>query len=171
LDGSVNKGKSKKAKMLIRYTKNLGKYDDFECFLSDGRTHKVQMPKIGSLPHDLVHFVVEKELKMTNGFYAHVEKGLVEGYYLKTERSENPEQSAIDAQHAESVVECFQAEFVSGNQSAEDFQYFVNVTCEARKIPHFPIKAEEIERIRKGLFKLNERWEAVKIGETLELEY
>jgi hypothetical protein len=157
--------------MLIRYTNNLGKYDDLECFLSDGTTHKVKMPKIGSLPHDLVHFVVEKELNMKNGFYAHVEKGLVEGYYLKSEKSENPQQSAIDTQHAESVVECFQAEFVSGNQSPSDFQYFVDVTCKARNIPHFLIDADAIERIRKGLLDLNERWNAVKIGETLELEF
>jgi hypothetical protein len=157
--------------MLIRYTKKSGKYDDFECVRDDGSTHKVQMPKIGNLPHDLVHFVVEKELKMTNGFYAHVQKGLIDGYYLKTETAENPEQSVIDAKHAESVVECFQAELVSGNQSPEDFQYFVNVTCEARKIPRFEVSAEQIERIRRGISELNERWNAVEIGKTLELEF
>jgi hypothetical protein len=137
----------------------------------DGSKHKVQMPKIGSLPHDLVHFVVEKELNLENGFYAHVKKGLVDGYYLKAEKSENPEQSAIDAQHAESIVECFQAEFVSGAQSPEDFQYFLNVTCEARKIPLFLITAEQIKQIRAGLLEMDERWNAVKIGETLELEF
>ena len=157
--------------MKIFYTKNLGKYDDFVCVREDGTTHQVQMPKIGSLPHDLVHFVVEKELAMESGFYAHVEKGLIDGYYLKTETAENPEQSAIDAKHAESIVECFQAEFVSGAQSPEDFQYFLNVTCEERKIPHFQITGEQIERIRKGLLSMNERWDAVKIGETLELEF
>ncbi len=157
--------------MLIRYTKNLGKYDDFECVRDDGSTHKVKMPKIGSLPHDLVHFVVEKELGMTNGFYAHVQKGLIDGYYLKTETAENREQSTIDAKHAESVVECFQAEAVSGNQSPEDFQYFVNVTCEARKIPHFEISTEQIERIRQGVSELYKRWNAVEIGDTLELEF
>lgn len=157
--------------MLIRYTKQLGKYDDFECVLDNGTTNKVKMPKIGSLPHDLVHYVVEKELNLDNGFYAHVEKGLIEGYYLKSERCENPEKSAIDAQQAESLVECFQAESVSGYQTPEDFQYFLDVTCDARKIPHFQINAEQIKRIREGILRLNERWNSVKIGETLELEF
>jgi hypothetical protein len=155
----------------ILYTKQLGKYDDFECVLDDGTSNKVKMPKIGSLPHDLVHYVVETELNLDNGFYAHVKKGLIEGYYLKSERCENPEQSAIDAQQAESLVECFQAEWVSGYQTPEDFQYFLDVTCDARKIPHFTINEEEIERIREGILKLNERWNTVKIGETLELKF
>jgi hypothetical protein len=69
------------------------------------------------------------------------------------------------------VVECFQAEFVSGNQPPEDFRYFVNVTCEARKIPYFNIFDDQIDRIRTELFELNKRWNAVAVGDTLELEF
>ena len=129
------------------------------------------MPKIGSLPHDIVHFVVEKELRMENGFYAHVEKGLIDGYFLKTETAENPEQSSIDAKHAESLVECFQAEFNSGFQSPQYFQEILNVTCSARNIPDFNISAEQIGRIRVSLNKMNEIWNKTEIGETLELRY
>ena len=157
--------------MLVRYTKKFGKYDEFVCVRNDGSVHSVMMPKIGSLPHDIVHFVVEKELRMENGFYAHVEKGLIEGYFLKTETAENPEQSSIDAKHAESLVECFQAEFNSGNQSPQYFQEILNVTCSARNIPDFKISAEQIGRIRVSLNEMNEIWNKIKIGETLELEY
>jgi hypothetical protein len=157
--------------VIVRYSKGLGKYDEFECLREDGSVHKVLMPKIGSLPHDLVHFVVEKELKMENGFYAHVEKGLIDGYYLKTERTENPEQSAIDAQHAESLVECFQAEFVSGFQTPEYFQEILNVTCSARNIPDYPILLWQIEKIRLSLREMSEHWNSIKISETLELEF
>jgi hypothetical protein len=155
----------------VQYTKKLGKYDEFKCIRDDGSIHLVMMPKIGSLPHDLVHFVVEKELSMENGFYVHVEKGLIDGYYLKLEEAENPEQSSIDAQHAESLVECFQAEFNSGFQTPQYFQEILNVTCSARKIPNLDISAEQINRIRVSLEEMNARWNAVKINETLELEF
>jgi hypothetical protein len=155
----------------VQYTKKVGKYDELRCVRDDNSVHSAAMPKIGSLPHDLVHFVIEKQLELNNGFYAHVEKGLINGYYLKTESAENPEKSAVDAQHAESLVECFQAEFVSGYQTPEYFQEILNVTCSARNIPAFIISAEQISNIRVLLDEMNNRWNKINIGETIELHF
>jgi hypothetical protein len=158
-------------KVKVQYTKKSGKYDEFKCIRKDGSIHAVMMPKIGSLPHDLVHFVVEKELKMENGLYAHVEKKLIDGYYLKLETAKNAEQSAIDTKYAESLVECFQAEFNSGNQTPQYLQEILNVTCSARHISHFEITPQQIEKIRTSLDEMNQIWSKIKIGQMLELEF
>lgn len=46
--------------MQLSFHKRAGKYDDLLIERADGTTEAIQCPKQGMIPHDMVHYAVEK---------------------------------------------------------------------------------------------------------------
>ena len=46
--------------MKLSFHKRAGKYDDLRIARADGSTEAIQCPKQGMIPHDMVHYAVEK---------------------------------------------------------------------------------------------------------------
>ena len=60
--------------LLLRFTKGGGKTDLMEVIREDGSAERVDCPKQGIIPHDMVHFAVEDVLHV-RGFIGRVAEG------------------------------------------------------------------------------------------------
>ncbi len=159
--------------MLIRFTKFAGKQDWLECWRDNGSSTQWPMPKQGILPHDFVHYIVEDTLNLKRGFYGIMANAVV------IPKSSPPWDVAefmlgdsMEALQAESLVECFQAELWNENQPGENFQDMLQVTCEKREIPTpQEITEADLDQVRVRLHHFRHRWEALGIGESIEVQF
>src|SRR6185369_2736197 len=96
--------------MRLTFTKRDGKYDDLSIERSDGLRETIRCPKQGIIPHDMVHYAVERTLAH-GGFLGLVADGQAAVFATAGGDSEE----AI-----ERLVESFQAEMWGGRVPAED---------------------------------------------------
>ncbi|MFO1516919.1 MAG: hypothetical protein U1F22_08345 [Lysobacterales bacterium] len=146
--------------MKLIFTKGAGKYDLMDVQRDDGSFEQVACPKQGIIPHDMVHYAVEHTLQ-ARGFLARVGEGESADFRMTA-------QAESDA--VERLVEVFQGDAWSGGgSSAADLLAMYQVTCRARECPQLPLGAAEVEAVRSVIRALGERWQAVAVGEALEL--
>lgn len=147
--------------MRIVFTKGSGKYDRMEVFRQGGAPERVDCPKQGIIPHDMVHYAVEHTLQ-TRGFLGRVKDGEDAGFQMKPE-------AHSDA--VERLVEVFQGDAWSGGtSSAADMIDMYRVTCLARECPALPIDESAIDDVRLAITELSARWQALPVGGALQLE-
>lgn len=159
--------------MKIRFTKCSGPQDWMECIRDDGTSTRCPMPKQGILPHDFVHYVVEDMLNLGRGFHGILAMGI--GF----PRSAPPWDAAefevgdlTEALQAESLVECFQAEMWNGFDVSESFWEILQITCSQRSVSAPKnITDNDLQKVRSRLQAYSEEWNALAIGETLEVVF
>ena len=105
------------------------------CIRDDGSQTSSVLPEHGILPHDLIHYVVEKHFKMDGAFYAQVKAGANINFSLEHNQASRSVGDKLQSWQTESLVEALQALMWSGNYSYTDFSYLVEQACQARKIP------------------------------------
>ena len=146
--------------MQLIFTKRAGKYDRLEIRRPAGAAETIDCPKQGILPHDMVHYAVERTLQ-ARGFLTRVKEG------------EAAELTMLAEDHSDGVerlVEVIQADQWSGAGSGtEDLLALYQVSCSARGCTPLPVGPEAIHAIRAEIASLGERWDAVAVGGTLEL--
>src|SRR6185437_7459622 len=94
-----------------------GKYDRLRV-IRDGKAEEILCPKIGGIPHDMVHFAIENVMGRA-GAGATLDQRMV---------------STIESDQMERLVEVLQADRLSGYPSAADMIDMYRVTCEARGV-------------------------------------
>src|SRR5512147_1086201 len=100
-----------------------GKYDRLRV-IRDGKAEEIACPKIGGIPHDMVHFAVENTM-MKRGYLRRVAAGEGLSFRMKTD---------IESDQMERLVEVMQADASSGYPPAADMIDMYRVTCEARGV-------------------------------------
>lgn len=147
--------------MKLVFTKGSGKYDLMEVFRQGDEPERVECPKQRIIPHDMVHYAVEKALE-TRGFLGRVKDGESAGFQMKPE---------AESDAVERLVEVFQGdEWSGGTSSAADMIDMYRVTCEARECPALQVDEAAIEAVRSTLAELTTRWQAIPVGGALLLE-
>ncbi len=147
--------------MKIVFTKGSGKYDLMEVFRQNGPAARVECPKQGIIPHDMVHYAVEHTLQ-ARGFLGRVKAGEAAGFQMKPE-------ARSDA--IERLVEVFQGDAWSGGKSSgADIIDMYRVTCFARECPAWPLDEAAIQAVRHAMASLSAQWQAVQPGGALHLE-
>lgn len=121
--------------------------------------------------HDLTHFAVETVLEHRKGFFGLIAQGWTfEDFGEKFDKKNWPS----DADSSELIVGLFDAENSSEAQwSAEEFNLHAREFMRqlgAGEIGDV-IDQEQVERVRARIGELMKRWERVKPGGTLELEF
>ena len=149
------------AGMRLTFTKRDGKHDDLTVERADGPAEKVQNPKQGIIPHDMVHYAIESTLAH-RGFLGLVASG--EAAAFETQGGESEE--AI-----ERLVESFQAEMWGGRVPADELLATYALACETRGHPAVPVSEEDVESIRKRLDELTAQWAAVPVNQSLTVEF
>ena len=110
------------------------KYDRLRCVRDDGSETTVAMPRQGTLPHDLVHAVVESALGFSDGFIGLVAKGADIAFLSKSFHEYiDPVRHAQGAQ-AESAVESLQSQLWSGVFDEGAFRYGLETACAMRGV-------------------------------------
>ena len=146
--------------MKLIFTKGSGQYDCMDMVRADGVTERVDCPKQGIIPHDMVHYAVEHTLQR-RGFLGRVKKGEVAGFKMKAEE---------ESDSVERLVEVFQGDaWSNGRTPAAEMIDLYGVTCSARGCPALPVDEKAIESVRETIADLTRQWDVVPVGGSLVL--
>ena len=154
--------------------------DDIFVTRDDGTTEHSTFPKKGIVPHDAVHFFVEKALGLTNAFWGMVANGTpIEDIqeiakaagHASASRATKPEPHIIELLQAERIVECFEADMWSDPADNETFIAVINSACASSHVPAPTVSSQQIEAVRSELQALLATWKETEIGGTITLEW
>jgi hypothetical protein len=145
--------------MEFTFTKGSGKYDQMRV-VRGGVAEIVDCPKQRIIPHDMVHYAVERTLQK-RGFLGRVRDGEPANFQVVPE---------AESDGIERLVEVFQGDAWSGgNSSPEDMLDLYRVTCTARECPALPVTADDIVSVRAKVSELDAQWQALAVGESMSL--
>ncbi|MFO1011141.1 MAG: hypothetical protein U1F29_13845 [Planctomycetota bacterium] len=153
----------------IELKKGRGGPDSLACVRADGSRTWERVQAAIAL-HDLVHFVVEREFRWTDGFYGLVASGWSITDFYDKEKARTLPPGALRAEH---MVAFFWRELGGQEEPGlADFHAAIdaqNAKEPALALPH-PTQAQ-VERVRREVRDLASRWRAVAAGKTLALEF
>jgi len=148
------------------------KHDRLRCVRDDGSETAVSMPRQGTLPHDLVHAVVESALGFSDGFIGLVAKGADIAFLSKSFHEHiDPARHAQGVQ-AESAVESLQGQLWSGRFDEEAFRYGLETACAMRgvAVPELAgcdLRGAMFERVQ----ALHAEWQAIPSHQEWQLRF
>lgn len=162
--------------MMISITKGAAT-DTIVVRRGDGSMVQTSFPHKGPVPHDAVHFFVELELGIQDGFW-----GLVAGGrhpdeigamakaagHASASRRRSPDPYFVPAIQAERIVECFEADLWGGGSDPQTFSSLLEAGCQQSLVPSFPIGASGLARVRRRLGDFRDEWLALPQGSTRE---
>ena len=137
-----------------------GKYDRLRVERG-ASVEEIACPKIGGIPHDMVHFAVENVMQ-GEGFLRRVAGGEALSFRMAAN---------VTSDQMERLVEVLQADAISGYPSAADLIDMYCVTCDARGVEPYPVTEADIEALREEMARLSQLWAATPAGDTLALEF
>ena len=146
--------------MRLTFTKRDGKHDDLVIERDGCDPEKITNPKQGIIPHDMVHFGVERVLSHRD-FLSLVAEG--QGAVFATAGGES--EDAV-----ERLVESFQAEMWGGRVPADELLATYHIACEARGHRAVPVSETDVDAVRARLDELSAQWAAVPVNGSLALE-
>lgn len=148
--------------MKLVFTKGPAKFDFMDVWRDGHAVERVDCPKQGIIPHDMVHYAVEYTLQ-TRGFLARIKAGEAAGFNMAAE---------VESDSVERLVEVFQGdEWSGGSTPAADLMAMYRLTCEARKCPPLALDEASIMAVRAAIGELGLRWRALPVGGSLELPF
>jgi len=163
-----------KSPLIIRIKKGKDGSGALSCQRPDGSiVYQRQNPRQAGffVRHDLTHLAVETVLHHRKGFFGLIAAGWsFEDFGKKWDKKKYPS----DADPSELIVGLFDAENTSEAQwSAEEFNLHAKEFMRQRGADEIGevIDQEQVERVRARIGELMKRWERVKLGGTLELEF
>ena len=146
--------------MDICFTKGSGKYDEMRVTRDSGVSETIACPKQRIIPHDMVHYVVESTLQK-RGFLSRVRNGEAANFRMAAES---------ESDGVERLVEAIQGDAWSGGNSApQEVLDLYLVTCVARECPPLPVGTADIDAIRATMQKLDAHWQALDVGQSMDL--
>jgi len=146
--------------MQLVFIKGAGKHDRMEIARGDGAVERIDCPRQGIIPHDMVHYAVESTLEK-RGFLARVREG---------ERADMRMRGEAESDGVERLVEVIQGDAWSGGASdAATMLDLYRVTCDARACPMLDVDPGDIEAIRARMAELTAQWNALAVGQSLSL--
>jgi hypothetical protein len=137
-----------------------GKYDRL-VVRRDGRSEEIVCPKVGGIPHDMVHFAVENVMAK-HGFLRRVAKGETLAFRMKPD---------IESDQMERLVEVMQADAISGYPATAEMIDMYRVTCEARGVAPYPVSEADIAGLRAEMTRLSQLWNETAPGASLTLRF
>jgi hypothetical protein len=121
----------------------------------------IDCPKQGIIPHDLIHYAIEKVLKL-RGFVRLVSEGRPQAELRNAD---------YDGLLGEALTETLQAEMWSGGEPDDDaFLQMLADTMAARGQTLRPVAVELIDKIRAEIKTLTDAWNGVTPYKTLVVE-
>ncbi len=143
---------------------------------ADGSRADTCIPHKGPFPHDVMHYVVERELGLARGFW-----GLVAGGqhpdelaamakaagHASASRAGIPEARIVELLQAERLVECFEADLWGGPSDGDTLRSVYAAACASSHVPCLALDDARIAAIRAEVARLSAEWQ----GGRLELEW
>ncbi len=129
------------------------------CTRIDGTFEEWESPDDGVIPHDMVHWIVENHLRLTESFYSHIAAG--HGNYSVNELAHNESELA----NTELLVLLIQSEIASRNGSL----YADPEAIRGMYGLNYPDSCSEsdVETIIQEIHKAEDVWNAMGIAESV----
>ena len=146
----------------------------------DGTRADTSFPKKGPVPHDAIHWFVERELGLSHGFWGIVSGGAHPDRLAKiakaaghasAKRAAEPDASIVALLQAERLVECFEADLWGGGSDAQALIAMAQTACDYSHVPLPGMDAMGAERIRSDLNAFAADWIAAPGGHVAALEW
>jgi hypothetical protein len=163
--------------MEITFTKTGARTYEVVVLRDDGVTLRVRTPdKPLAIPHDMAHYVVERELKMGRGFWGSIAAGMIFGT-VQVIRGRQPPHAAelsaalIKASYREqAAAELYVAvlQRVTREGRERDFPYVISCLDEVWRPFRWPrphVNAEDALRVARALREAESSWAALAVGE------
>jgi len=170
---------AKGARQAMEITLTKGQRDDCIAVRRlDGSEAVTRFPKKGPVPHDAVHWFVERGLGLEMGFWGLVAAGhhpedLVElakaGGHASAKRAAVPDAGIVQLLQAERLVECFEADLWSGHGDDEALLETASAGCGASHVPMPDCPPETVSRIRDALAEFACAWMDADVGHVARL--
>ncbi len=147
------------------------KLDRLRCLRADGSETECAMPRQGTLPHDLVHFVVESALPLKHGFLSLVAAGADAGFVMQAVHDPANQTVATEAVQAEAIVEALQTQLWGGAFDLEAFLEAARLATLCRDKPPFDFVGIDPELLYRRAMQLHEQWRQVPFHQHLVLDF
>ena len=168
--------------MRIEITK--GSRDDaIRIVRRDGSTAATRFPKKGPIPHDAVHWFVERGLGLNDAFWGKIAKGAhpeelaalaKAAGHASASRAGDPAAGIVELLQAERLVECFEAELwcmAGGEADDAGLIALAETACAASRVPVPALTPATIAAIRGPLGAFAADWSAAPQGHTVVLDW
>lgn len=152
----------------------LGKNDKFDrlrFIRADGSETQCPMPRQGTLPHDLVHYVVESALPLKHGFLSLVAAGSDADFVMQAVHDVANLDVETEAVQAEAIVEALQTQLWCGAFDRESFLEAARLAARARDKPIFEFAGFDPEVLYKRALALLQQWNEVPFHQRMELTF
>ena len=159
--------------MKIVITKGRGS-DAIAITRADGTRADTTLSQKGPVPHDAVHWFVERAFALDHGFWGMVAAGhhpedLLElakaAGHASAARFTVPDAAIVELLQAERLVECFEADQWSGCRGAvEDFLAMAKVACESSHVPLPQLDAQQVAAVRAQIVAFAAEWVPAPVG-------
>lgn len=157
--------------MNIAFKKREGRYSQLICIREDGSRSESLFPNIGPLPHDLIHYVVEKTLGLRKAFFGLVAGGAPIGYKHDHNRPLACEQDITENWQSESLVEALQSELLDCRSRDLDFQRLIQQYCQAHNVPVPDVSEEQLYSILNELDYYGRQWQQLGANHQLRVNF
>lgn len=165
----------------MRITITKGNRDDIVTVTrADGTTALERVPHKGPLPHDAVHYFVERTFDLKDGFWGLLDKGyepsqLVElakaGGHASAKRAQCPDDTIVQLLQAERLVECYEAMFWSGGGSIDDVRDMAETGCRTSFVSCPPLDQARHDALSQDIAAFAEIWASTPQGRSVHLEW
>lgn len=165
--------------MEIEITKG-ARDDAIRIVRADGSEALTRFPHKGPVPHDAVHWFVERGLGLKHGFWGMIAAGahpedLLEiakaAGHASAKRAVVPDASIVELIQAERLVECFEAELWSGGSDDAGLIAMAEAGCEASHVPLPAMTASALGGAREALRSFAATWIAAPVGHVARLDW
>jgi hypothetical protein len=148
------------------------RYDRLRFVRADSTEAQILMPRQGTLPHDLVHYVVESALPLKYGFLGLVAAGSDAGFVMQAVHDPSNPAVDVEAVQAEAIVEALQTQLWSGAFDRDAFMAGVGSASAARGKAAFDFAGLDLQaELYEQALALLKRWNQVPFRQSMELEF
>lgn len=154
--------------------------DGIAATRADGSSATFRLPHKGPVPHDAVHFFVERALGCADGFWGMVAAGAdpeeigaraKAAGHASAKRAEPPVADFIPIIQVERLVEAFEADLWCGGQGGDDIRAMAAAGCAQSHVPAIAPDDSTIAEIRTAIADFRHSWAAVPKGGSATLRW
>lgn len=148
------------------------KLDRLRFVRTDGSECSTSMPRQGTLPHDLVHYIVESALPLKHGFLSLVAAGQDARFVMELVHDAANVQVQTEAVQAEAIVEALQTQLWSGSFDLGMFLEGAALASAGRGKPAFDFSGLDPQALLYDrALSLLEQWQQIPFFQKLELPF
>lgn len=172
-------GEGRLGTVRITITK-LDRDDRIDIERADGTRASTRFPKKGPVPHDYVHYAVERGFQLDDGFWGKVAAGAhpealgdmaKAGGHASAKRAETPDPTIAAMVQAERLVECFEADFWSGGGDNVSLRGMALAGWTQSCVAPIEMTDDQIDGVRGQIADFAARWQMLAPGASIMLDW